>query len=87
MTCALAAAQEVADVDLKHKLTSGAAELSSGVAGLAVDDAAARRPRRTSAYATLKKVPPVAALLLHRQPGPSLAAALFGALQCSRVEG
>ena len=48
--------QEVADVDLKYALTSAAAELSNGVAGLAVDGAAVRRPRRTSAYAAFKKV-------------------------------
>ena len=43
-------------MDLKYALTSAAAELSNGVAGLAVGDAAARRPKRTSAYTAFKKV-------------------------------
>ena len=51
--------QEVADVDGKYALISAVAEISEGVAGMAVDEGATRRPRRSNAYTAFRRVRPL----------------------------
>ncbi len=74
-------------MDLKFTLASAVAELSEGVAGMGVDDALTRRPKRAAAHTAFRRVlllRCLANLILHPAPCPpeSWWLAVFSYLSC-----